>query len=296
MFTLAHLSDPHIPPLPEPTWQELLGKRITGYINWQRKRRFIHDAAVLERLVDDLKRQGPDHIAVTGDLANIALAAEFLRGREWLEHLGSARDVSLVPGNHDIYVAEAALFAARQWGAYMADDTEPLGFPYVRKRGNVALIGVSSGVPTAPFLATGWVGTTQLAALTTMLGTLKDGGFFRVVMIHHPPVTKAARHKQLLDAPVFRRVIAMHGAELILHGHDHLHMLNWLRGPGETRVPAVGVPSASAKPGTDKDAAAYHLYAIDGEPGAWRVELISRGVTPEGDVVEENRMTLEEGA
>lgn len=293
MFTLAHLSDPHIPPLPVPTWQELLGKRITGYINWQRKRRFIHDGAVLERLVDDLKRQAPEHIAVTGDIANIALAAEFLRGRDWLEHLGSSRDVSLVPGNHDIYVPEAALFAARQWGSYMTDDTGTGGFPYVRKRGNVALIGISSGVPTAPFLATGWVGTTQLTALATQLETLKQEGFFRVVMIHHPPVTKSARHKQLLDAPVFRRVISRHGAELILHGHDHVHMLNWLYGPDNTRVPAIGVPSASAKPGTDKDPAAYHLYRIDGEPGAWRVELISRGVTAEGDVVEEKRMMVE---
>lgn len=293
MFTLAHLSDPHIPPLPVPTWQELIGKRVTGYINWQRKRRFIHDGVVLERLIDDLKRQAPDHIALTGDIANIALAAEFLRGRDWLEHLGSSRDVSLVPGNHDIYVAEGALFAARQWGSYMTDDAGTSGFPYVRKRDKIALIGVSSGVPTAPFLATGWIGTTQLTALAAQLETLKQEGFFRVVMMHHPPVTKAPRHKQLLDAPVFRRVISRHGAELILHGHDHVHMLNWLYGPSDTRVPAIGVPSASALPGTGKDAAAYHLYRIDGEPGTWRVELISRGLTAEGDVVEEKRMVVE---
>lgn len=294
MFTLAHLSDPHLAPLPEPSWHELIGKRITGYINWQRKRRFIHDPAVLETLVDDLKRQAPDHIAVTGDLANIALAAEFPRGRDWLQHLGSSRDVSLVPGNHDIYVAEAGLFASRQWGSYMADDEDAAGFPYVRKRGNVALIGLSSGVPTAPFLATGWLGTQQLAAFAAILNALKNQNVFRVVMIHHPPVTKAPRHKRLLDAPIFLRVIATHGADLVLHGHDHVHMLNWLKGPGNTRVPAIGVPSASARPGTDKDAAAYHLYAIDGTRGNWRVEMISRGVTAEGKVIEEKRMMLED--
>ena len=73
MFTLAHLSDPHLAPLPAPRWSELIGKRVTGYINWQRRRRFIHRRAVLDRLVADLKAQGPDHIAVTGDIANIAL-------------------------------------------------------------------------------------------------------------------------------------------------------------------------------------------------------------------------------
>lgn len=293
MFTLAHLSDPHLAPLPTPTWPELIGKRITGYINWQRKRRFIHDPVVLETLVDDLKRQAPDHIAVTGDLVNIALAAEFPRARDWLQHLGSSRDVSLVPGNHDIYVAEAGPFASRQWSAYMADDAGTGGFPYVRRRGTVALVGVSSGVPTAPFLATGWIGTKQLAEFAAVLNTLKDEGVCRVVMIHHPPVTRAPRHKRLLDAAVFLRVIAAHGADLILHGHDHVHMLNWLKGPHGGRVPAVGVPSASTKPGTEKDPAAYHLYRIDGTAGAWRVELISRGVTAEGKVEEERRMLLE---
>ena len=45
MFTLAHLSDPHLAPLPKPRLSELLNKRITGYINWRRRRRFIHDRA-----------------------------------------------------------------------------------------------------------------------------------------------------------------------------------------------------------------------------------------------------------
>ena len=119
MFTLAHLSDPHLAPLPAPQWKELLGKRLTGYINWQKKRRFIHDAEKLAAIVADIKAQKPDHIAVTGDIANIALATEFRQCRDWLEDLGPAKNVSLVPGNHDIYVSEAAAFAARQWGTYM---------------------------------------------------------------------------------------------------------------------------------------------------------------------------------
>ncbi|HEY6700738.1 MAG TPA: metallophosphoesterase [Pseudolabrys sp.] len=292
MFSLAHLSDPHLAPLPTPSWRELIGKRVTGYINWQRKRRFIHDAEKLEAIVADLKAQAPDHIAVTGDIANIALAAEFRRGRNWLESLGSARDVSLVPGNHDIYVGEAAAFAARQWGPYMHDDEGAGGFPYVRRRGNVVLIGLSTGVPTAPFLATGWLGAKQLAELAATLNQLSTENFFRVVLIHHPPVTEAAQHKRLLDAHVLKRVIAAHGADLLLHGHDHLHMINWLEGPKGTRVPAVGVPSASARPGTDKDPAAYNLYRIGGEPAAWQCELISRGLASSGEVVQQKRFML----
>jgi 3',5'-cyclic AMP phosphodiesterase CpdA len=293
MFTLAHLSDPHLAPLSQPTWRELLGKRATGYFNWIRERRFIHDPAVLAMLVADLKAQAPDHVAVTGDIANIALAAEFPRGRDWLEHLGNPHDVSFVPGNHDIYVPEAARFAAHQWGAYMSDDEGAAGFPYLRRRGPLALIGLSSGVPTAPFLATGWLGTQQLAGLAETLVKLERENVFRVVLIHHPPVTQSARHKRLLDAPVLKRVIAAHGADLLIHGHDHLHMLNWLTGPRGSKVPAVGVPSASAKPGTSRNAAAYNLYRISGVPRAWTCEMISRWVTPDGEVVEQRRVMLE---
>lgn len=292
MFTIAHLSDPHLAPLPPVRWSELVGKRVTGYINWQRRRRFIHDPGTLAAIVADLRRQTPDHIAVTGDIANIALAAEFSQGRDWLERLGSAQEVTFVPGNHDIYVRAAAKFAGRQWGAYMSDDDAAGGFPFVRRRGNIALIGLSTGVPTAPFLATGWLGTNQLAGLAAVLNRLKNENVFRVVLIHHPPVSTAARHKQLLDAPVLKRVIAAHGADLLLHGHDHLHMINWLDGPGGTRVPAVGVPSASAKGDIDRDLAAYNLYQIDGTRGAWQCALISRGLDASGEVVQQKRLTL----
>src|ERR1700757_4209207 len=89
MFTLAHLSDPHLAPLPEPHWSELIGKRITGYINWQRKRRFIHNPAALAQIVADIKAESADHIAVTGDIANIGLAAEYRQGRDWLAGPGA---------------------------------------------------------------------------------------------------------------------------------------------------------------------------------------------------------------
>ena len=112
------------------------------------------------------------------------------------------------------------------------------------------------------------------------------------MLIHHPPVSEAKRHKRLTDAAEFLRVIAMHGAELVLHGHDHLHMINWLSGPNGTRVPAVGVPSASAAWGTSKDAAAYNLYAIDGEPGAWTCAMTSRGIGAAGAVEQQRRLKL----
>jgi 3',5'-cyclic AMP phosphodiesterase CpdA len=291
-FVLAHLSDPHLAPLPKPRCAELMNKRITGYINWRRNRRFVHERVVLDALVADLKAQAPDHIACTGDLANIALPEEYARGRTWLESLGSPDDVSLVPGNHDAYVASGLEDAETEWASYMCDDEGDDGFPYLRRRGPLALVGLSSAVPTAPFMATGWLGEKQLAALANMLAALKQENLFRVLLIHHPPVSAAKHHKRLRDAGALMDVIAEHGVDLLLHGHDHLAMLNWLRGPDGTPVPAVGVPSASAAPGHAKNAAAYNLYKIDGERGAWACEMISRGIDAGGAVKEQKRVML----
>jgi 3',5'-cyclic AMP phosphodiesterase CpdA len=284
-FVLAHLSDAHLAPLPEPGWLDLISKRITGYVNWQRKRRFIHDPAVLEAIVADLRAAAPDHVAVTGDVINLGLREEFVRGRAWLNRLGSPDSVSVVPGNHDIYVPETARLLPA-WRSFMDSDEPGIALPYLRRRGPLAIIGVSSGVPTAPFLATGWIGGEQLARLRHHLVEQKQRGAFRVVLIHHPPVSDAGNHKRLLDASVFMRVIAEAGAELVLHGHDHVHSLVRLKGPQGTTLPAMGVPSASATPDGAWTPAAYNLYRIGGRPGAWTCHATSRGIDAEGCVGE----------
>ena len=88
-FTLAHLSDPHLPPMPAARLRDLAGKRALGYLNWTRNRHKIHRREVLDALVSDLQAQRPDHIAVTGDLVNLALEAEFAPARAWLESVGT---------------------------------------------------------------------------------------------------------------------------------------------------------------------------------------------------------------
>jgi len=277
MFVLAHLSDPHLAPLPRPRLSELASKRILGYLNWYRSRRAIHRSEVLAALVRDLKTQSTDHIAVTGDLTNIALAAEFPPARDFLVSLGVPADVTLIPGNHDAYVAAGLQYAADQCGDFMhGDGAANVKFPFVRRRGPIVMIGLSTAVPTAPFMATGWLGAEQLAKLGETLAAFGREDVFRIVLIHHPPVSKARPHKLMTDAMAFRRVLAAHGAELVLHGHDHLHMLNWIDGR-RGRIPVVGVPSASASAAGSHTPAAYNLYAIGGTPGAWHCEMISRG-------------------
>jgi 3',5'-cyclic AMP phosphodiesterase CpdA len=291
MFTLAHLSDPHLSPLPAPTRRELAGKRVTGYFNWRRKRRFVHDPAALRRVIGDLKTTATEHIAITGDFANIALPQEFDNLRKWLPGLGPQFDLTVIPGNHDVYVPGALEMMSEACADSMRGDDGNTEFPFVRRRGQVALIALNTGVPTPPLMATGRLGNDQLARLARLLPALKDDKLFRVILIHHPPESEAPRHKRLTDARAFRGVIAEHGAELILHGHDHIHQLHWLIGP-EGRVPAVGVPSASAAPGKGVDPGGYNLYRIEGEPGAWRCEMEMRGIDDGGKVATLNKVML----
>ena len=53
MFTLAHLSDPHLP-MPEAKPWQLLGKRATGYANWWRRRAHLHVPEALAGVVADI--------------------------------------------------------------------------------------------------------------------------------------------------------------------------------------------------------------------------------------------------
>jgi 3',5'-cyclic AMP phosphodiesterase CpdA len=295
-FTLAHLSDPHLPPLPKARLIDLAGKRALGHLNWTRNRHKYQRRDVLDILVSDMQAQGPDHVAVTGDLVNLALEAVFAPALSWLESVGAADRVTMVPGNHDAYVRGAARQPELHWGDYMRGDgaSRMHGFPFVRRRGPVALIGLSSAVPTAPFLATGKLGAEQLQRLAPLLDRSREEGLFRVVMIHHPPVSKS-HFKRLTDGAAFRDLLAQHGAELVIHGHDHAHSVMWLDGSG-ARIPAVGVPSASEAPPGKHDSAGYNLYTIGGRAGGWRCELSARGLAPNGDdVVERNRMLLAGG-
>ena len=291
MFVLAHLSDPHLGPLPTPPALELLSKRGLGFLNWLRKRRAIHRPEVLAKIVADLKAQSPDHIAVTGDLVNLSLSNEFAPARAWLETLGASDTVTLVPGNHDAYVRAAAGCGARYWGEYMRGDAGE-DFPFVRRRGPLALIGLSTSLPTLPLAATGRLHGDQLARLGGILDALADEGRFRVVLIHHPPTEGANYFRRLTDAEAVRAVLREHGAELVLHGHHHEASLVRLHGP-RGAIPCIGVPSASGAPGHKEDPASYNLYAIEGHSDGWRCTVITRGFARASDAISElDRQTL----
>ncbi|MEZ5827433.1 MAG: metallophosphoesterase [Hyphomicrobiales bacterium] len=302
MFTLAHLSDIHLSPMPRAKRRHLLSKRILGYVNWHRGRKFVHKREILDLLTRDLIEREPDHVAVTGDLVNLGLPEEYLRAAEWLHHLGPPDHVTAIPGNHDAYVRLHPDKSMRHWQPYMESNaagealfaTPDDGFPFVRRYGDVGLIALSSAIPTMPFVAAGKLGKPQLAYLASALDRLGREGLFRVVLIHHPPLPgQAGWRRGLRDAKKLRDVLRAHGAELVLHGHDHqqtVHELDTVSGPAIV----VGVPSASEAVEGSTPAARYNEYNIERVDGGWRVEMIGRAAGGPDNVWECERRVLRE--
>ena len=278
-FTLAHLSDPHLPPLPAARLRDLANKRALGYLNWTRNRHKYHRREVLDALVADMQVQQPDHIAVTGDLVNLALEAEFSPAQAWLESVGAPQQVTVIPGNHDAYVRATKHRFAGTFGDYLRGDAavDGVSFPFVRRRGPLALIGLSSAVPTLPLMATGTLGRAQLDALDGTLSQLSSEQAFRVLLVHHP-LHSDSRIKRLTDSRQLRALLKRHGVELVLHGHDHIHSTMWIEGT-DGQIPAIGVPSASALAHRHYPAAAYNLFTIERDGDQWRCIQTVRGIS-----------------
>jgi len=286
-FRFAHISDLHLTSLDDVKVSDLLNKRALGYLSWRLRRRREHAPEVLSALLRDLRQLCLDHIVITGDLTHIGLPREFQQARQWLETLGAPTDITVVPGNHDAYVHTAWDKTFALWTPYMASDsglrtmTEQRPgheiFPSVRVRRPAALIGLTSACPTAPFLATGSLGPTQLKRLDEILDQTGRQELFRILLIHHPPIAGTVGwRKRLTDGSALSGLLAQHGVEMVLHGHAHRPSVVHYSG-ARGNFPVIGVPSASALGRKPDHRARYHVYEVSLSPGGWAVRISVRG-------------------
>jgi len=284
----AHLSDPHLTTLQGVRWNQLMNKRVLGYLSWRHKRRNEHRGEVLDALLRDLVQTNPEHIVITGDLTHIGLPAEFRQARQWLDRLGSADRVTVVPGNHDAYIRTPWSSTFAQWEPYMASDhiegeEQCPVFPSLRIRNGVALIGLSSATASAPFFATGSLGSEQRERLSRILQKTGEQGLFRVVLLHHPPRVEDEKwRKRLTDGKDLCSILGRDGAELVLHGHSHRTIesaIPW----GERSILVFGIPSASAIGHKAGRRAQYYLYRVKCEADCWSVSVSVRGYQLDSD-------------
>lgn len=292
-LTFAHLSDPHLSSLDNVKASMLFNKRMFGYLSWRSHRRGEHRGTVLDTLVRDLQQKQPEHLVITGDLTHLGLPNEFQETTQWLKSLGSATQITVVPGNHDVYVRAPWNDTLAAWAPYMVSDSglpDAQGadsnslFPSLRVRGPVAFIGLSSACPTAPFLATGRLGQRQLRGLETLLLKTGQKNLFRVLLIHHPPLRAAVPwRKRLMDSAALRAVLMKYGVELVLHGHAHRATWEFLT-TRFTNCPVVGVPAASASGHRSGRPSQYCFYRVQRCAHGWilQTQVRSYSATQQG--------------
>ncbi|MEO1274215.1 MAG: metallophosphoesterase [Pseudomonadota bacterium] len=285
-ITLAHVSDPHLgaPNADAPDSADgLTIKQRLALASWRRRRRNIFRADVAFRTAADIAAAAPDHVAVTGDLTNAGLHAEFAEAARWLDALGAgaagdpAGRLSVIPGNHD-----ALALGTWEAGAPALGLGGPT-YPWSRRVGRVAIIGLSTARPTLPLLATGRLGRGQIAAVEGLCAEAGAAGLCRVVLVHHPPGETTTWRRALSDRQALGAALSRAGAELVLYGHNHRQERVRF---GDARILALGAPAASADPGGGMEPAGWYRIELRGGPGGWTASITLRRLQS-GDGFEE---------
>jgi 3',5'-cyclic AMP phosphodiesterase CpdA len=120
---LAHCSDLHLLSHEGARWLDLANKRWIGAMNLLSNRSRHYHVEAFDDMVSDLNARGVDHVLCTGDVTNLALRQEFAFARERFDRLAlGPRGVTVIPGNHDAYVAEGVPLFAEVFADYAASD------------------------------------------------------------------------------------------------------------------------------------------------------------------------------
>lgn len=305
MLRIAHISDPHVLSPAGVEWRRILfNKRITGFANLVLRRSRVHRRAYLLAVLSAAAASA-DHVVVTGDITNLALESEYEEARRLLDGVARSAEVTVVPGNHDIYLppVQRERRFPHHFGAFLHSDLPefaldlPVGpYPAVKLRGPAAIISVSSAVPRPPFIAAGIVGAAQLAALRRLLGHPEVARRTPVILIHHPPVDRRIRLAQLrdglVDAASFRNALAPLARGLVLFGHLHVRVRCVL--PTAAGVlDVIGASGAALDHPDSSVRAGFNLYEIDDDG---RIATVgARVVDASGGSLRETSIALRPG-
>lgn len=256
---LAHISDLHVR-APLGPWTGLLGKRLLGALNLLKR---AHPDEILDGCIDDLRREAPDHLAVTGDLTNLLLESELAKAAAAIARAGLPPErLSIIPGNHDAYVPGP--HRARRFEHHMGPLLgEPaLAWPRAQRHGDALVVSLSSAVPTPWFTAFGRVGRQQLEQARALLA---QDAAFKALLVHHPPVQGDGRPDRVwrrnLDGAEVISLCQDAGVGLILCGHTHRAFRRWV-GEGARRLLVSCAGSTTKAPKALGQAATYERYSI----------------------------------
>jgi 3',5'-cyclic AMP phosphodiesterase CpdA len=275
LIRIAHISDLHVLSSTGAHWRDIIfNKRLTGYANLILRRGRVHRREYLLAVLSAAVARA-DHLVVTGDITNLSLEHEYEEARAMLEEAAQRAEVTVVPGNHDIYLPSTHRRRRfpHHFEQFLQSDLPqfardlPAGrFPCVKLRGRLAIIALSSGVPRPPFIAAGYVGPAQLEAFEAVLAHPEVQRRTPIVLIHHPPVDPRPRIEQLrdglVDAAALRRSLARLPRGLVLFGHLHVRVrceLPTLSG----KLEVIGASGAALDHPDSSVRAGFNLYEFD---------------------------------
>ena len=267
---IAQISDLHVLDLEAVQLRDFMTKRITGGVNLLTGRRNSHPLELAERLVEDVSIQAPDHVVVTGDVTNLSLPGEFQRVSRLLKALGGYQDLTVIPGNHDVYTAGSQ--SQRRFETYFGHlfwkdsvDVHKMEWPGQKDLGDVLIVGLCSAIPTPVLTAYGRVGPEQLKRAEAILSAEEHKDKFKVVLVHHN-LHKRGKWKEatasLRDRDDVLAQLHAVGVDLLLHGHTHqAHRFAVTRSDHTMLV--IGSGSSTQNTDDPARAARYNIYTID---------------------------------
>lgn len=275
MIRVAHVSDLHVLSRTGAGWRQIVfNKRITGYANLLLHRGRVHRRAFLEKVLA-AAADAADELVVTGDVTNLALEHEYQQATDLLDVAARNAEVTVVPGNHDLYLPSLAREGrfAHHFRRFLRSDLPALAsdvpagrFPTVRLREGLAIIGLSSAIPRPPFISAGRLGTAQLRALEVVLAHPEVQRRSPVILVHHPPVdrrpTVLRLRDGLVDAPALQEVLSALSRGTLLFGHLHVRVRDELV-TRSGRLDVIGASGAALDHPDPSVRAGFNLYHFE---------------------------------
>ena len=273
---ISHISDIHLPLTVQPSFSDLLNKRLFGFINHSSKRKKIHDIENLKIIFDDILKNSDDHTILTGDIVNLSLRSEFESASDFLGSYFSKEKLSIIPGNHDNYVKcnyEDSMYMLRRYTENNHDNTQASPFPYLKLFNDIAIIGISTAVVSPPLMSWGRISETQLDAITEILHSLSKDNYFIIILLHHPLHEFGfLNFKGLLNKNSLIKILNEFNINLILHGHLHTESQKKIS-LKEVNIPCFGAPSTSR---ANQGKLSFFKYGIDKVNDKWSLKVYRR--------------------
>lgn len=231
---------------------------------------------------------GIDHLVVTGDVTFSGEARELERAAELLAPFAQAHQLTVVPGNHDVWTEDAVetgrflrLLGPDGMGMQKAAPSYPHAVPLGDEAALVALDSARYG--DDPWSTPGRLGAEQLRVARALVREQVNAGRAVLLAFHHHVVLPPERvpsdlrvaRMPLADADQVVRLVAELPVAAIFHGHRHTAFRVDLPGAaGPTPVLCAG--SASRVADEPVRRARAYVYEVD-RTGVRSVEALVAG-------------------